>query len=246
MDFLLADRFHIAPGEEQFYVENVLRMPNGYACYGPPKDSPAIGPLPALSSGHVTFGCFNNPAKFSRGILDAWAEILRRVPTSRLLLRYQGLDDPLAVQSISQHFRQRAIDPGRINLGGTAKHLELLAMYNRVDIALDTQPYSGGLTTCEALWMGVPVVTFPGKTFAGRHSTSHLTNAGYPQFVAENAAGYVDLAVQWASRLPELAETRQLMRDRVRQSPLCDARRFANDLLEVLRSAVQTRAHSTE
>src|SRR6185295_884887 len=116
-------------------------------------------------------------------------------------------------------------------------HAEFLAAYGRVDLALDTQPYSGGLTTCEALWMGVPVITFPGQTFAGRHSVSHLTNAGYEQFIASDAAGYVELAVQWASRLDELALLRSQMRKHIRNSPLCDAPRFARDFLSVLRAA---------
>ena len=126
-------------------------------------------------------------------------------------------------------------------LEGWSPHRELLAAYNRVDLALDTQPYSGGLTTCEALWMGVPVITFPGQTFAGRHSVSHLTNAGYPQFIAADAAGYVDLAVQVAGRLDELAAIRSQMREQVKNSPLCDAPRFARDLLDVLRAVWESR-----
>ena len=120
---------------------------------------------------------------------------------------------------------------------GVSPHPELLAAYNRVDIALDTQPYSGGLTTCEALWMGVPVITFPGKTFAGRHSVSHLTNAGYEQFIAADWEAYIELAVEWANRLEELAVIRSEMRERVRHSPLCDAPRFAKDFLEVIARA---------
>ena len=137
-------------------------------------------------------------------------------------------------QRIREHFTQRGIAAERIIMEGWSPGRELLAAYNRVDLALDTQPYSGGLTTCEALWMGVPVITWPGRTFAGRHSVSHLSNAGYPQFIAADLAGYVELAVSWANRLPELAALRAEMRERVRQSPLCDAPRFAEDLLAVL------------
>jgi protein O-GlcNAc transferase len=126
-------------------------------------------------------------------------------------------------------------------LEGGSPHRELLASYNHVDLALDTQPYSGGLTTCEALWMGVPVVTFPGRTFAGRHSVSHLSNAGYPQFIAADRPGYIDLAVDWAHRLPELAAIRQQMREQMRRSPLCDAPRFASDLLNLLQQAWESR-----
>jgi len=241
MDYLLADRFHVREGEEQWYSERVLRMPNGYACYGPSADAPEVGPLPAAAMGQVTFGCFNNPAKFAPSILAAWAEILRLAPNSRLLLKYGGLHEPNVQQRIREHFVQRGIAAERIVMEGWSPHRELLAAYNRVDIGLDTQPYSGGLTTCEALWMGVPVITFPGRTFAGRHSVSHLSNAGYPQFIADDLAGYVELAVSWANRLPELATLRTEMRERVRRSPLCDAPQFANDFLAVLEQVRKTR-----
>src|SRR5439155_2248191 len=94
MDGLIADRFHVRPGEEPWYTESVLRMPHDYICYGPPADAPPVGPLPALKAGHMTFGCFNNPAKFSSTTLYAWGEILRRVPTARIFLKYGGLNQP--------------------------------------------------------------------------------------------------------------------------------------------------------
>jgi protein O-GlcNAc transferase len=258
IDFLLADRFHVRPGEEEFYIETVLRLPHGYACYGPPADAPEAGPLPALAAKEgdreqgtgdrgqrrslarragVTFGCFNNPAKYTPSTLDAWAAILCGVPDSRLLLKYRVLDLPSVQQRLYAQFAQRGVPQEQVVLEGWSSHRELLAAYNRVDLALDTQPYSGGVTTCEALWMGVPVITYPGRTFAGRHAVSHLTNAGYGQFVAADAAGYVELAVRWAQRLPELAAIRARMREQVRQSPLCDAGGFARDLLAVLRQA---------
>jgi protein O-GlcNAc transferase len=242
IDFLLADRFHVRSGEDAWYTESVLRLPNGYACYRPPNETPAVGPLPALASGRVTFGCFNNPAKYSYRILDAWAQILRRSPTAQLLLKFGWLGDFDVQQSLREQFAQRGVEPERILVEGPSPHRELLASYNRVDLALDTQPYSGGLTTCEALWMGVPVVTFPGKTFAGRHSVSHLTNAGYEQFIAADLPSFVELAVRWASRLDDLAMIRSEMRERVRQSALCDAPRFARDLLTVLQRAWESRA----
>jgi protein O-GlcNAc transferase len=185
-----------------------------------------IGLIPVLVS--------NNPAKYSSRLFDAWARILREAPRAQLLLKYSGLDQASLQNRVRGQLERRGIDLGRVVLEGWSPHNELLAAYNRVDLALDTQPYSGGLTTCEALWMGVPVITFPGKTFAGRHATSHLMNAGYPQFVAEDLDGYVELAVQWANRLDELAIIRCEMRDKVQQSPLCDAPQFARDFLELM------------
>jgi predicted O-linked N-acetylglucosamine transferase (SPINDLY family) len=242
MDYLLADRFHVPPGEERYFVETVLRMPNGYACYGPPSDAPPPESLPAMTKGYVTFGCFNFPAKWTPQIIDLWSAILREVPTARLFLKYYGLHDPQTQELIRSQFRERRIDAQRILMEGGSEHSELLNAYNRIDIALDTQPYSGGVTTCESLWMGVPVITWPGKTFAGRHATSHLTNAGYEQFVARNSGDYVRLATDWANRLDELAAIRSQMRDRLRQSPLCDTPRFASDFLAVLANAITTAA----
>jgi predicted O-linked N-acetylglucosamine transferase (SPINDLY family) len=234
MDYLLADRHHVRPDEERYYVERIARMPHGYACYGPPPDCPPVASLPAQTVGGVTFGSFNTAAKLSPRTLDLWAEILRRVPDARLLLKNRSFDQPRLRDRFHGEFAQRGVPPQRIELEGGASHRDLLAAYSRVDLALDTQPYSGGLTTCEALWMGVPVITFPGPTFAGRHSTSHLITAGLAPFVAADAAGYIDLAAAWASRLNELAEVRRTMRKRISRSPLCDAPQFAAALADLL------------
>jgi predicted O-linked N-acetylglucosamine transferase (SPINDLY family) len=212
-------------------------MPHSYACYAPPPYMPEVGPLPAASAGRMTFGSLSNPAKFSPRLLDAWAAILERVPRSQLLLKFGGLDEPQVQRRIHERFARRGIESARVLLEGNAPHPELLAAYQRIDIALDTQPYSGGVTTCEALWMGVPVVTYPGPTFAGRPTVSHLTNVGLEQFIGGNAKEYVDLAVTWASRVEELAAIRAEMRERVRKSPLYDAPGFAADFLEIVRQA---------
>jgi predicted O-linked N-acetylglucosamine transferase (SPINDLY family) len=216
-------------------------MPHDYICYGPPPDAPAVGPLPAIAAGRITFGCFNNPAKFASSTLDAWAAILRRLPESRLLLKYGGLDQPDRAGALRREFARRGVSDDQIVLEGWSDNLALMARYGSVDLALDTQPYSGGLTTCEALWMGVPVITRPGTTFASRHATSHVTNAGYGQFVASDWAGYVELAVGWAGRLDELAKIRAAMREQVGQSPLCDGQRFARDFLDLVRRAWEAR-----
>jgi len=197
----------------------------------------SVGLLPATGSGQITFGCFNNCTKYSPRMMEAWATILDRVPGSRLLLKAGPLDDAGVRQRWHDWFAARGLGQERILLEGWSPQAELLACYNRVDIGLDTQPYSGGLTTCEALWMGVPVVTFPDRTFAGRHSTSHMTNSGYEQFVAADLAGYIELAVHWAQKGDELARLRGEMRACVAKSPLCDGPQFARDLLKLLQSA---------
>jgi protein O-GlcNAc transferase len=238
MDFLLADRFHVRPEEEANYVERVLRMPHDFLCFQPPEYAPDVGPLPALASGQFTFGSFNNPAKLSHRTMDAWAEILRRAAGSRLFLKYGGLHQTETQERIRRQFSERGVAPERIIMEGRSRaHAEFLDRYNHVDLALDTLPYAGCMTTCESLWMGVPVVTYSGPTFAGRPSVSHLMNVGLEQFVARDAAAYVELAAGWASRINELASMRAGLREQVRRSPLCNAPAFARAFLDTLQNA---------
>ena len=234
MDYLLADRYEIPPGTERHYRERVLRMPNGYVCYDPPVYAPAVASLPALARGELTLGCVNNPAKISSQVIDVWAKILRRLPQARLLLKFKGGNDCGMVRRFAEMFAARSIDPGRLELLGQSSHVELLAEYNHVDLALDPFPYSGGLTTLEALWMGVPVMTCPGDTFASRHSLSHLSSVGLTDLIARDLDEYVELAVSLAGDLPRLAALRAGLRQRMAASPLCDGKRFAANFASLL------------
>jgi predicted O-linked N-acetylglucosamine transferase (SPINDLY family) len=235
IDYLLADRYEVPPEAEAWYSERVLRLPDGYACYDPPADAPAVSPLPAERSGRVTFGSFNLPAKMTPEVVDTWSRILRQVPESRILLKYRGLDRPTVGEPLRRQFVERGINPACIELQGWSAYGDMLACYNQVDVALDPFPYNGGLTTCDALWMGVPVVTCPGRTFASRHGLTHLSNVGLTETIAEGLEGYVELAVQLASDLPRMAELRGRLRRQVAESPLCDGGRFAENLLQLLR-----------
>src|SRR5207248_3701125 len=137
---------HVREGEERCYTESVLRMPHDYICYGPPPNAPPVAPLPAQQAGYVTFGCFNNPAKYAAPTLDAWSEILRRVPMARLFLKYSGLNQPDSERRFRGEFVRRGVAENRVLIEGWSQNLEAMARYNQVDLALDTQPYSGGLT----------------------------------------------------------------------------------------------------
>jgi predicted O-linked N-acetylglucosamine transferase (SPINDLY family) len=235
MDYLIADRFHIPSEAESDYSETVLRMPEGYVCYEPPAAAPTVGPLSALASGYVTFGCFNNAAKITPEVIAAWAEILARVPRSRLLLVAPALGGATARARITALVAAAGCEPARVELRGPLPWLQLVATYQSVDLALDTFPYSGGVTTCEALWMGVPVVTCPGTTFAGRHSLSHLANVGLTESIAGDRRDYVERAVKLAGDLDHLRELRAALRPQMARSPLCDAPRFARHLETLLR-----------
>ncbi len=242
IDHIIADRFHIRPGEEAWYQESVLRLPHSYAVYGPPEYLPEVNPLPAKANGTFTFGSLSNPAKLSPQLLQAWAKILKRTDNSRLLLQFAGLGEEAIQLSIRQQLAAHGIAPERVIFKGTASHPDMLAAYHEVDLALDTQPYSGGVTTCEALWMGVPVVTCPGNTFAGRHSTSYLSSAGLAEFVATDLSAYVDVAVSWAKRGSELSDLRNSLRSLVAASAIGNAKQFAHDFIEMLQQAVRSRA----
>lgn len=235
IDYLMADHYEVPPGADVFYCERVIRMPNGYVCFDPPPYAPPVGPLPASKQGFVTFSSFNYRPKITLQTIAVWAKILQRVPNSRLVLKNRGMDDAAVAGPIQSEFLRRGVQPERIQCRGWSAHAELLAEYQRVDIGLDPYPYNGGLTTCEALWMGVPVITCPGETFASRHSLSHLSNVGLTETITPNLDEYVEVAVALASDLPRLAAIRSGLRERVAASPLCDAKRFAHDLMHVLR-----------
>jgi predicted O-linked N-acetylglucosamine transferase (SPINDLY family) len=215
----------------------VLRLPGGYACYDPPAGAPEPGPPPALQNGRVTFGCFNNPAKLSDSALATWTELLQRVPESCLLLKYRGLDDPAVGGRLVEQFAARGVRSERVKLRGSAAYADYLAEYRDVDIALDPFPFGGGVTTCDALWMGVPVVTWAGDTYASRHGFSHVTAVGLAELAAADAEGYVARAAGLAQDLSRLAELRACLRARVARAPLCDGQRLANELLAALRGA---------
>ncbi len=227
IDYLLADPRQIPPEAEPWIREKVLRMPDDYICYDPPATAPPVGPLPAIESGSFTFGSFNVLPKITPEIIAVWARILHRLPHARLLLKNRGLDDPSTAACYRQPFAAHGIAEDRVELLGWSPPDEVLACYQRVDLALDTAPYNGGQTTCEALWMGVPVVTCPGETFASRHGLTHLTAAGFTETIARDFDEYVDLAVALANDLPRLAAIRARLRGQMAASPLCDGPRFA-------------------
>jgi predicted O-linked N-acetylglucosamine transferase (SPINDLY family) len=235
IDYLLADRHVIPPGAERDYPDRVLRMPDSYICYDPPAEAPAVGPLPARSAGHVTFASFNNPAKITPDVVDLWAEILRQASNAKILLKYQGLGDDGTQRRLRGQFAERGTSADRIEFRGWSSFVDLLAEHNRVDIALDPFPFSGGATSCNALWMGAPLVTWPGETFASRHGLSYLSSLGLTELIARDRDDYVRLAVELAGDLDRLASLRARLRQQMANSPLCDGRRHAAGLLHVLR-----------
>jgi predicted O-linked N-acetylglucosamine transferase (SPINDLY family) len=247
MDYLIADDRLVPPEAESFCRERVLRLPGGYACYDPPAAAPEPGPPPAVAPGRVTFGCFNNPAKLSGAALAAFTAVLNRVPDSRLVLRYAGLDDPATASRLRGLFTAAGLDPGRVELHGRVSRAAYLAAYRDIDIALDPFPFGGGVTTCDALWMGIPIVTLPGATFASRHGLGYAFTLGLADaLVARDVEDYAARAAGLARDRDQLADLRVSMRGRMAQSPLCNGERLADELLAALRGAWREWAAGTE
>lgn len=239
IDWFISDRWETPPGFEPFYSERLLRLDDGYVCYLPPSYAPEVSPLPALDNGSVTFGCFNNLTKFTDETLSCWSMLLQAVPHSRLILRCPQLSEASVVARLQTRCADAGIDLARLEFLGRAPHRDFLLGYQDIDIALDPFPYSGGLTTCEALYMGVPVITRAGEIFAARHSVSHLANVGLDQWIAADIPDYIDKAIRFVADLPALAALRAGLRDRMLASPLCDAPRFGRSLGAGLRHAWQ-------
>ena len=235
MDFVLADRF-VAPGEaDAYFTETVWRLPDSYLCFSVPELSIEVQAPPAASGQWVTFGCFNNYAKISPETVALWVQVLNSVTHSRLLLKTHHLGDGNIRQKLLNQFGAHGISSDRISLEGASPRAELLASYNRVDIALDPTPYGGGTTTAEALWMGVPVVTLRGKTWVGRVSESILNAVGASEWVAVDNTEYVEIAARLASDITRLAELRTHQRLKFTSSPLCNSSTFTLNLEKAYR-----------
>lgn len=226
--------------------ERLIRMSAGFSAYAPRTDAPDINSLPALSNRHLTFGVFNNIAKISDAALDAWAAILARLPTSRLLIKGYGLSSMAGRRRLLWHLERRGIAADRIDLVGRIDgDRENFVVISRADIALDPFPFNGGLSTLETLWMGLPVVTLAGRSLVGRLGVTLVTRAGFGEWVTPSAERYVDLAVAVAQDLGRLAELRRTMRDRLRESPLLDARSHTRELEAVYEELLRERAAAT-
>jgi protein O-GlcNAc transferase len=235
IDYLIADAWTLQPEEEPFFTETIWRLPGSYLCFTPPAEDGTIGPLPALANGHITFGSFNNLLKVTDEVIALWARLLHTVPGSRLLVKTQALAELTVRQRVSRQFAAHGIDDSRLMLETQVPRADYLKPFNRVDIALDTFPYTGITTSVETLWMGVPFVTLAGKTFLTRQGVGLLENAGLPEWIAADPDDYVRRAARHAADLATLQRIRQELRPRLLASPIFDAPRFAGHFEDALR-----------
>ena len=232
-DAQISDPYIDPPGQTEHYsTEPIERLPQTYWCFHPIRDVPPVGAAPASAAGHITFGCLNKLEKSSPAAMRLWAGILTRVKRSRLIL----IAPPGSHrQRILDLFSAQGIDPQRIELIAKQPIHDYFALYSRIDIALDPFPYNGGTTTCQAMWMGVPVITLAGTAGVQRSGASLLSNAGLPELVATTPEQYVQIAFDLANDLPRLSSLRQGMRERMTASPLMDAPRFTGNLEAIYR-----------
>ncbi|MBI4190857.1 MAG: tetratricopeptide repeat protein [Betaproteobacteria bacterium] len=229
IDYRITDAYCDPAGKsEGYYVETLLRLPDCMWCYHPHKNMPDVGALPAMSNGYVVFGSFNNAMKINSELTAWWSRVLRMVPNSKLVIAC--LPEGRTRERLLQEFMSQAIDTSRIELLGRLPMREFWRLHHRVDIALDSFPCNGGTTTCDTLWMGVPVVSWCGDRFVSRAGYSILANVAMEDMVAYNAEGYVAIAGSLARDLSRLEKLRLGLRERLRASPLLDVARFTRHL----------------
>jgi protein O-GlcNAc transferase len=227
IDYFLADPWSLPDGGASAFTEQIWCLPETRFCFTPPSERAPVSSLPAASNGHITFGCFNNLRKMNDSVVALWAQVLQQVAGSRLHLKAIQLDDEAVRQEVIRRFAAHGIAADRLSLAGPSPRAEYLQAYHQVDIALDPFPFTGGTTTAESLWMGVPVLTMAGRHLVSRQGLGLLMNAGLPGWVATDPQDYVDKAIAYAADLQALSTLRAGLRKQVLASPVFDAPRFA-------------------
>ena len=223
--------------------ERPLVLPRSMFCYQPGNDAPDLVPPPSQRNGHVTFGSFNNLAKVTDHTLELWAAAMTAVPASRLVLKSASMAQPSNRVNIERFMSERGIAPERLSLQPRrAADSDHLALYNEIDIALDTFPYNGATTTCEALWMGLPVVSLSGRTHTSRMGASLLGAIGRSDWVVHDDESFPRLAAALAADAPALAQWRASARVHMASSVLCDGPGFARTFEQALEKAWITSA----
>mgnify|MGYP000890876854 CR=1 FL=1 len=233
MDYLLTDAVQTPEGVDDWYTEKLVRLPDDYISYVPPDYLPEITEAPLIRNGYITLACFNNPVKINEVLLYQWSKILQCIPDSKLLLKGKSYQSQRQRSRLLDILHKMGVSKERIIIEGHSPHKDLLDRYNDVDIALDPWPYSGGLSTIEALVMGVPVISYPGPTFAGRHAASHLVHAGHPEWVANSWTDYRKKIIELSEKPNEIIRLRNQLRLDLLHSPICDVQRFSKNLGKV-------------
>ena len=241
MDYLITDHF-LDPDEEseKYYVEKLLYLPNSFFCYNAPLECPEVASTPVLRNEYITFGSYNNLAKISEDVIALWSQVLQSVPESRLILQCLSLNDPPTRERYEKLFLAHKIPLERIDLISSSSFRDYLAGHANVDIVLDTFPWNGHTVSCHALWMGVPFITLAQDKRSSRMGLSMLKTLGLDSCIAFNKEQYVSCARQLAEDRVQLETIRKNLRERMKSSPLCNAKQFAQDFEIQLRSVWHT------
>lgn len=239
MDYLLAGPWDVPPEEEACFTEQIWRLPHTRLCFSVPMADVQVAPLPMRATGQVTFGCFNNIRKINDQVIALWSRILSAVPGSMLYLKNRPLESEAVRNNLQERFARHGIAPDRLRMEPASDYASYLDSFAGVDISLDPFPYTGGTTTIESLWMGVPVLTLKGDRLLSRQGESMLRELALPEWVAESEEDYLARAVQFAADAAALAALRAALRPALQRSALMDAPRFAADLNAAFRGMWQ-------
>jgi predicted O-linked N-acetylglucosamine transferase (SPINDLY family) len=226
MDYILADKYVIPDNESKYFVEKIWYMPDSYFCFTPPNINILINPLPALTNGYITFGCFNNLTKINDDVIKAWCIILKSNKNSKIMLKNIQLKDEKIKNKVIQDFVKYGVCQNQIELEGPSSRENYFLSYNKVDIALDPFPFPGGTTSIEGMWMGVPVITMKGSYFIAHNGETIAHNSNNSEWIANDINDYIDKACEWSKKLEKLSMLRSAMREKIMNSKLFDSQAF--------------------
>ena len=230
IDYLIGDPFVTPENMNGHFTEKIFRLPNIWVCFTAPDFDVQISDLPVIKNGYVTFGSFNHLSKINDEVISLWSKILKSIPKSKIFLKTKQLNNSYLKEKIISKFKENGINLNSIILEGSSSRSKLLNSYNKVDIALDPFPYSGGVTSLEAIWMGVPVLTKKGFKFVSRTTESIIHNLGMPDWVANDENEYVKKAIKFSTNLELLTEINKSLRQVALESPLFNSTLFAKQL----------------
>lgn len=233
IDYRITDHFQDWPGEnDSGFTEQAIHLEDGWCCYNPVSEYPPLNDSPVAQTGRITFGSLNNFCKVNQSVLMLWVRVLERVPDSRLILLSHAGSHRLRTL---EFLKSLGIAPERVEFMSLRSRIEYLKLYHQIDIALDPFPYNGITTTCDAMWMGVPVVSLIGQRPAARAGFGLLSQVGLPDLTAKSEDAFEQIAVDLANNRTRLAELRSTLRRRMQRSPLMDAKRFAQNMEKAYR-----------
>ena len=234
IDYIIGDPYVTPNYNVVHFSEKIFHLPNIWCCFTVPEFEVKINELPAIKNGYMTFGCFNNLSKINNEVISLWSRILKAIPKSKIFLKTMQLSDPYVKEKIINNFKKNNINSNSLILEESSPRNELLATYNKVDIALDPFPYSGGTTSFEATWMSTPVLTKKGNTFVSRTTGSINHNCGMSDWIANDENEYVKKAIKFSTNLEQLSEIKKSLRQTALESPLFNSSLFAKQLNSAL------------